>query len=460
MAKHLSSLALFAGLAALQAPALALADAPVAPQDALKATTAYTIVADLTSQVGQRLAGTPREAYARAWAVRRLAALGFANPHIEPYTMPGWVRGEEKATLLGTADQRDAEQKLAIAALGDSGATPAGGITAPMVYFASFNALKAASEAQVKGKIVFIDNAMQPLQDGAGYGPYGDARRGGPSVAASKGAVAVLIRSIGTDHNRDPHTGVTMWPKGVTPIPAAAVSAPDADLIALRAAHGVTEQVALTLTPRFTGPSPSGNVVADIPGRDATLPPILVGCHLDSWDLATGAIDDGAGCAIVTAAALQASHDGQLLRTIRVLWAGGEERGGFGGEAYAKAHAGEPHALAMESDTGAGRVWQAVLSLGKGDTALGDAITARLSDMGVVRGRGEAEGGEDVGAIAQAQKIAVIDMRQDMTHYFDLHHTPDDTLDKVDPAELQQNVDTWAAVLKIAGNAPVIAPQS
>jgi hypothetical protein len=105
----------------------------------------------------------------------------------------------------------------------------------------------------VKGKIVFIDNAMVALQDGAGYGPYGDARRAGPSLAASKGAVGVLIRSIGTDHNRDPHTGVTMWPKGVAPIPAAAVSAPDADLIALRARHGVVEQVALTLTPRFTG---------------------------------------------------------------------------------------------------------------------------------------------------------------------------------------------------------------
>jgi hypothetical protein len=452
MRKNLSTLALVASLAALQIPVSAMADAP---GDALKSTVAYSIVADLTSQVGQRLAGTPREAYARDWAVKRLAALGLTNPHIEPYTMPGWVRGEEKATLLGAA-----EQKLALTALGNSGATPAAGITAPMVYFASLAALKAAPDAAVKGKIVFIDNAMVALQDGAGYGPYGDARRAGPSLAASKGAVGVLIRSIGTDHNRDPHTGVTMWPKGVAPIPAAAVSAPDADLIALRARHGVVEQVALTLTPRFTGDQQSGNVVADIVGRDPKLAPILVGCHLDSWDLATGAIDDGAGCAIVTAAALQASKDGQLLRTIRVLWAGGEERGGFGGEAYAKAHAHDPHALALESDTGAGRVWQVVMSLGAGDKALGDAIAARLSDMGVVRGEGKAEGGEDVGYIAAEQKAAVIDMRQDMTHYFDLHHTPDDTLDKVDPADLQQNVDTWAEVLKIAGNAPVIGPQS
>jgi Zn-dependent M28 family amino/carboxypeptidase len=184
-----------------------------------------------------------------------------------------------------------------------------------------------------------------------------------------------------------------------------------------------------------------------------------VGCHLDSWDLATGAIDDGAGCAIVTAAALQAAKGGQLLRTIRVLWAGAEERGGFGGEAYAKAHAKEPHALAMESDSGAGRVWRVNIAMGAADKALGDTIAARLSDMGVVRGENKAEGGEDVGFIAAAQKTAVIDMGQDMTHYFDLHHTPDDTLDKIDPADLQQNVDTWAAVLKIAGNAATIAPQ-
>jgi hypothetical protein len=444
-----------ASLAALSTPAIA----GDTPPDPLKETVAYTIVADLTSQVGQRLAGTPREAYARDWAVKRLTALGLTNPHIEPYTMPGWVRGEEKGALLGGPDHGGAEQRLALTALGNSGATPAGGITAPMVYFASFAALKAAPDAQVKGRIVFIDNAMRAQQDGGGYGPYGNARRAGPATAAAKGALAVLIRSIGTDHNRDPHTGFTGWPEGVKPIPAAAVAAPDADLIALRARHGVAEQVALTLTPRFTGDAPSGNVVAEIPGRAPQLAPILVGCHLDSWDLATGAIDDGAGCAIVTAAALQASHDGQLLRTIRVLWAGGEERGGFGGEAYAKAHARDPHALALESDSGAGRVWQVVLSLGAGDKALGDAIAARLSEMGVTRAEGKAEGGEDVGAVAALQKAAVIDLRQDMTHYFDLHHTPDDTLDKVDPADLQQNVDAWAAVLKIAGNAPVIGPQ-
>jgi Zn-dependent M28 family amino/carboxypeptidase len=451
MRNILSSLAptvcVAASLAAASAPVTALA------QDG-KDTVAYTIVADLTSEVGQRLAGTPREAYARDWAVKRLKALGLTNPHIEPYTMPGWERGAESATLLGAA-----EQKLAIAALGNSGATPAGGIKAPMVYFASYAALKAAPDAAVKGKIVFIDNAMRAAQDGAGYGPYGDARRAGPSLAASKGAAAVLIRSIGTDHNRDPHTGFTGWDKGVTPIAAAAVSAPDADLIALRAKKGFVEQVALTLTPRFTGTVQSGNVVAELPGRDPSLPPILVGCHLDSWDLATGAIDDGAGCAIVTAAALQAVKEGQLLRTIRVLWAGAEERGGFGGEAYAKAHAKEPHALAMESDSGAGRVWRVNIAMGAADKALGEAIAARLSDMGVVRGEDKAEGGEDVGFIAAAQKTAVIDMTQDMTHYFDLHHTPDDTLDKIDPADLQQNVDTWAAVLKIAGNAQVIAPQ-
>lgn len=173
MRNILSSLALAASLAAASAPVTALAQE--GPAQSGKDTVAYTIVADLTSEVGQRLGGTPREAYARDWAVKRLTALGLTNPHIEPYTMPGWERGAESATLLGAA-----EQKLAIAALGNSGATPASGIKAPMVYFASYEALKAAPDAAVKGKIVFIDNAMRAAQDGAGYGPYGAARRSGP----------------------------------------------------------------------------------------------------------------------------------------------------------------------------------------------------------------------------------------------------------------------------------------
>jgi hypothetical protein len=410
---------------------------------------AWGIVADLTTDVGQRLAGTPREAVARDWAVARLKRLGFANPHVEAYTMPGWVRGEERADVTAPVPQH-----LAVTALGNSGATPAAGISAELVYFASLDALQAAPAGSLKGRIAFIDHAMRATQDGEGYGPYGNVRRQGPALAAAKGAVAVLIRSIGTDHNRDPHTGVTAWPEGIAPIPAAAVSAPDAGLIARLAMGGKPVVVSLLLTPKFTGPSPSGNVVADLPGRDRSLPPVLVGCHLDSWDLATGAIDNASGCAIITAAALEAAKAGPLQRTIRVLWAGGEERGGFGGAAYAKAHAGEPHALAMESDFGADRVYSARLTLAPTNEALGKRVIAALNPLGIPAALGETEGGEDVGPIAKAQKLAVIDLRQDGTHYFDLHHTQDDTLDKIDPAALAQNVEAWAAVLRIVADEP------
>jgi hypothetical protein len=430
-------------LLAASAQARPVVAPPVIPDPDQKGT-AFRIVADLTTEVGQRLAATPREAAAREWAVARLTALGFANVRIEPYTMPGWERGEERGSLTAPAPQR-----LALTALGNSGATPPGGLTAPLAYFDSLATLRTAPANALAGRIAFIDNAMPVTQDGSGYGQFGAARRQGPAIAASKGALAVLIRSIGTDHNRDPHTGVTNWPAGITPIPAAAVSAPDADLIARTARTGRPIVANLLLTPIFTGDQPSGNVVAEIPGRDPKLPPILAACHLDSWDLATGAIDDGAGCAIVTAAALQARQHGPLLRTIRLLWAGAEERGGFGGAAYAKAHASEPHALALEADFGADRVWKAVSSLAPANAALTEKLDLALAPLGVVTTSGQTEGGSDIEAIAAAQHLPVIDLMQDGMRYFDLHHTPDDTLDKVDPAQLQQAVDAYAAALKV-----------
>ena len=416
---------------------------------------AWDIVADLTTEIGARLDGSPREAAARDWAVVRLTSLGFKNVHIEPFTILGFVRGAESAMLTGPYPHN-----LHITALGNSVPTPKGGLSAEVVYFASLDALKAAPEGSLTGKIAFIDNQMLPNQDGSGYGPYGNARRQGPAVAASKGAVAAVIRSAGTDHNRDPHTGGTNFPAGSRAIPAGAVSAPDADLIARIAAKGKSMTINLVLESHPQANMPSGNVIADLPGRDPSLPPVLVACHLDSWDLGTGAIDDGAGCAIVTAAAMRAQQGGQPLRTIRVLWAGSEELGGFGGIAYAKAHATEPHALAMESDFGADRVWRVDLNFAPANKPLGAKVSAALAPMGIVTGAAKAGGGTDVEPIIAAQKLAVVDLQQDGTRYFDLHHTPDDTLDKIDPAQLEQNVAAWTAVLKVLANEPgVIAAQ-
>ncbi|MEJ2457297.1 MAG: M28 family peptidase [Novosphingobium sp.] len=417
---------------------------------------AWDIVEGLTTEIGPRIAGSEAEARARAWGEAKLKALGFSNVKIEPFRTIAWQRGPEHARLTAPY-----QQPLAITALGYSVPTPAEGLKAEMVYFPTLAALEAAPEGSLKGKVAFVDHAMRRTQDGSGYGPYGDVRRKGPSIASQKGAAGIVIRSAGTDSNRDPHTGSTMWMKGVTPIPAGAVSNPDADLIARiaqRQAAGKAGpmQIDLTLMGKPFPNAPSGNVVADLPGRDPSLPIVLVACHLDSWDLGTGAIDDASGCGIVTAAALAAQKDGKTLRTIRVLWSGNEEMGmrDGGGAHYAEAHGQEPHALAMESDFGADRVWQVKNNFAPANRALADKINAALWPMGIVPHSGAAEGGADVGPVIRQQHLAVVDLGQDGTHYFDLHHTPDDTLDKVDPAALQQNVDAWTAVLKVVANEP------
>lgn len=431
---------------ALLLSATAVADPVLAKDDA---DIAWDITADLTTEIGARLAGSDREAAARDWAVARLKKLGFANVRIEPFTIPGWVRGAEDAHLVHPYPHR-----LAITALGNSASTPAGGLDGDLVYFATLEDLKAAPAGALAGKIAFIDHAMRPTQDGSSYGPMGAARRTGPAIAASKGAVAAIIRSIGTDHHRNPHTGGTSFGDGTAPIPAGAVSNPDADLIARIARTGKPMRLNLVLEGKAVGPLPSGNVIAEIPGRDRSLPPILLACHLDSWDLGTGAIDNAAGCGIITAAAKGVQAAGAPLRTIRLLWAGSEEVGVFGGKAYAAAYGDQPHALAMESDFGADKVWRVQFKVGADNAGLVDRLAAALAPMGIHRGNERASGGADVRAIIDRQKPAVIDLEQDGTRYFDLHHTPDDTLDKVDPAQLAQNVAAWTTVLGIVANEP------
>ncbi len=431
------------------APALALvlSASPAAATPVEGQGLAWDIVEGLTTDVGPRLAGTEREAAAREWAAAKLKALGLVNVRIEPFTMRAFIRGDEVARLTAPVPQ-----KLAITALGNSVPTPPGGIEAEMVYFATFDALKAAPAGSLTGRAAFIDHAMRANQDGSGYGPFGNVRRQGPSVASSKGAIATVLRSAGTDRHRNPHTGATNFAAGVTPIPSGAVSNLDADLVARTATRGKPMRIALTLTGHPLENAPSGNVIADLLGRDPSLPLIVIACHLDSWDLGTGAIDDAAGCGIITAAAIEAQRGGKLLRTVRLLWAGSEELGGFGGAAYAKAHANEPHALAMESDTGADRVWRVKFDLSAVNAPLADRVTAALNPLGIVRSPDMPEGGTDVGPIIAANKLAVIDLDQDATRYFALHHTPDDMLEMIDPLQLQQNVDAWVAVLKVVGN--------
>ena len=404
---------------------------------------AWDITEGLTTEVGQRMAGTEAEARARDWGVARLKAMGFSNVRAEPYAMPVWVRGAESAEILAPFPQ-----KLVVAALGNSASTGPAGVTGEVVAFDSVDALRAAPDAAVRGKIVFVDHRMMANQDGSGYGQFGAPRRQGPTIASLKGAIAIVVRSIGTDHHRNPHTGFMAFANGAKPIPAGALTIPDAEQLVRIVKRGRPVTMHLRLESSTIASAESGNVIAEVAGRDPSLAPILVGGHLDSWDQGPGAIDDASGVAIAAAAAKRIMDAGRPLRTIRIVWFGAEEVGGFGGRDYFKRHGKEAHHAVAESDFGADRVW-------KIDSKLGDArkdeallLAAALAPLGIVRGALDEAEGSDLGELIEAGAPAVA-FSQDGTRYFDYHHTPDDTLDKIDPALLRQNVAAWTAMLAV-----------
>ena len=392
-------------------------------ESSLKDDVAWDIVEGMTTEVGPRQAGTEAEA------------------RIEEFQMPTWVRGEEAGFVTAPFPH-----KLHLSALGNSGSTGAQGLEAEVVYFKTLDALRAAPDGSLKDKIAFVSHAMKATQDGSSYGAFGPARFVGPNLAAKKGAAAIVIRSAGTDYHRNPHTGNTNFEAGVTPIPSAAMSLPDAENLERIFERDKPVKMKLVLTPQNIGMQTSGNVIADIRGSNPKLGMIVIACHLDSWDLGTGAVDDAAGCAIITAAALKVAKP---KRTIRLLWTGAEEVGIWGGKDYGAKHAEENHSLAMESNFGAGKVWAVDFKLPENAKPLRDSIVSALTPLSVVPRQQAASGGADIGAIIAAQKLGVIDLQQDDTKYFDLHHTPDDTLDKIDKTELRQNVAGWAATLQL-----------
>lgn len=414
-------------------------------------TLAWDFVEGITTEVGPRQAGTEAESRGRVWAMAWLRANGFANVADEPYMMDTWVPGDVMRARIAAPFA----QELMVVPLGGSAATRAGGLTAEVVRFASYADLEAAPAGSLAGKIAYIDHAMRRTQDGSGYGFAGPARWTGAGLAASKGAVATVIRSIGTETERTPHAGGTSFPDGVAPTPAAALSNPDADNLTRMFARANGKPITLTLelNPRRLGQTQSGNVVGEIVGRDPKLPPVLLACHLDSWWNGTGAFDDGAGCGIVAAAARQAALAGPPLRTIRVLFAGAEETGLWGSKAYAEAHKGEPVFAGLESDFGADRVWKIESNFTASDPALYRKLAQAVARFGVAPSREVASGGADLNWVRE-QSGALIDLQQDGTRYFDLHHTNNDTLDKIDKVQLRQNVAVWTAVVGILANHP------
>ncbi|MCL2913365.1 M28 family peptidase [Shewanella corallii] len=410
-------------------------------QKALASDLGYQIVESLTVEVGPRMAGTEKDIQAVNWAVTKLESLGFDKVYKEAVEVPVWVRGDASAYVTAPFTQ-----PLVITALGGSIATPEKGVTAEIVRFDTLDALKAASTQEVEGKIVFIDHKTERHIDGKGYGITVGGRSKGAVTAAEKGAVAIVIRSIGTDSDRMAHTGMMRYKEGVPRIPAAAMSNPDADLIngMLKRTDSVTLQ--LYLSPESRGTATSYNVIAEVTGSSKPEEIVLIGAHLDSWDEGTGAIDDGAGVGIVTAAAKLIQELPQKpARTVRVVLYAAEEIGLVGGKAYARDHQQElaKHYIAAESDFGAGRIYR--LDVRVNDNAFADiqSLTGVMAENGVMPGNNEANGGPDVSMLPD-YGVPVATLRQDGRDYFDYHHTPNDTLDKIDPAALAQNVAAYA----------------
>lgn len=309
----------------------------------------YQIIESLTTEVGQRLAGTEAEARARDWGIAKFKELGFKNVRIEPFQVDHWERHSEHAEITSPFPQ-----KLMITALGGSIATGSDGIVGHVVRFENLQALKDAPMKGLKGKIVFVDEYMTRTQDGSGYGVAVKKRSGAAVEAGKRGAVAALIRSVGTDHHRFPHTGQMTYDQNVVKVPIAALSAPDADQLHRALGRGDVE-VKLQIDVQSYGKSQSGNVIAEIPGVTDEI--VIIGAHLDSWDLGTGAVDDGAGIGItVGAAKLILDMNKKPKRTIRIVMFGAEEVGLVGAIAYAKEHANEldRHVVGTESDFGAG----------------------------------------------------------------------------------------------------------
>jgi Zn-dependent M28 family amino/carboxypeptidase len=403
---------------------------------------AHETIRELLEAAGPRLTGSPGDALAVAWAERALKARGFSNVHTEPVTAPHWERGEESGALLVPIPL-----KLSLCALGGSLGTGPEGVEADVVEATSLEAVDALGE-KAKGKIVLIWKVMERTSEGSGYGATVPIRSNGASRAAKVGAIAVVIRSVGTSSARFPHTGALNYAEGFAKIPAAALAVPDADLLHAYLSKGTRVRLKMKLGARTLPDTQTANVVGEIPGREKPGEIVLVGGHLDSWDLGMGAIDDGAGCGIaIESARLVGTLPSRPRRTIRVVLFANEESGLAGGKAYAKAHADElaRHVAAIETDSGAGRVRGFSWTAGPATAPLVTELGAALAPFGL----GEVKkggGGADISPM-RAVGVPVFSPVQDTARYFDIHHTADDTFDKIDREELNTGVATIAALL-------------
>src|SRR3954471_15738519 len=425
---------------------------------ALTSDYAYRQGAHLSNNIGPRLTGSAQAAKAVEYVSSELKKLG-CEVALEKVTVPHWVRGEETAALVEFPEQAtNTTQKIILCALGGSVATPASGLTTEVIAVNTFEELEALPSDKTQGKIILFNYPFDKQMDAEGHGSeaYGEAvayRSEAPTAAARHGAVACLIRSVGGADYRLPHTGQTKYTDGVRKIPAAAVTAEDADLIAALVKQGPV-RMKLALTPQTLPDAESNNVIADVKGSEHPEQVIIVSGHLDSWDLGTGAIDDGAGVAVSmeTANLVQKLHL-RPKRTIRVIAWMSEENGSAGSKAYAKDHEKEiqNHFAAMETDNGAGHPIGVNIKANPEVKKMFAPVASILQESGAGILDLVEHCGADIEPLEKAG-VPAFSPIQDSRFYFNYHHTAADTLDKIVPKELAENSAVVAVVAYALAN--------
>jgi carboxypeptidase Q len=394
--------------------------------EAVSDTFAWRRLALLTDSIGHRLSGSPQLERAVQWAVDEMKRDGLENVHTEPVMVPKWVRGTESAEIL-----EPARQPIVMLGLGGSIATPVDGVQGEVLVVHDFEELEAQS-ARARGRVVLFNVKFTNYEDTVRF------RTGGPSRASRVGAVAMLIRSVGPDGLRLPHTGVLQYANDTPRIPAASIASEDADRLQRMVDRGGRVVVRLKMEAHFEADALSANVVGELRGREKPDEIVVLGGHLDSWDVGAGASDDGAGC-IVTWEALRIMKKLNMRprRTIRLVLFTNEENGGRGGQAYREQHRAElnKHVMMLESDIGVFRL----TGFGYTGSSTGRqtvrAITTLLQGIGTLDVM-PTGGGADVGPAAQEGRIPSMSLESDDSRYFNYHHTAADTVDKIDPIEM------------------------
>ncbi len=396
----------------------------------------YQRLTYLCYRIGNRLSGSPSLEKAIAWSVEQMKGAGLTNVQVIPTKVPHWVRGAESARMLAPLDK-----PLHMLGLGMSIGTPPGGITADVVAVTDFDQLEHLGRAKVQGKIVLYNEPYQ------GYGQTVLYRGDGPSRAAALGAVAALVRSVTPLAMQTPHTGAMRYDAAQPKIPAAAVSPEDAMMIARLYALGVPVRVHLEMSAHMEPDADSGDVIGELRGRELPEEIVVIGGHIDSWDVGQGAQDDGASImACLQSVALMKKLGIEPRRTIRVAFWVNEENGGRGGEAYREfvGKAISNHVAAIEMDGGA----EAPIGYGADVDPNSTALLKQIARLLERVGAGEITaggGGSDIQPLLR-DGVPGLAERTVGTHYFDWHHTEADTLDKVDPEDFRRNMASLAVM--------------